>query len=144
MSWTSEPTPFSYPVFVVWKTMPNGKRKGRVVVDLRGLNQLAQTDVYPIPLQSDIIAAVQGCQYITVIDCASFFYQWRVATDDRHKLTVITHRGQESFNVAVMGYKNSPSYVQRQIDGILRPFRDFVRAYINDIVIFSRTLDEYL
>ena len=58
MSWSTTSTPFSYPVFVVWKTLPSGERKGRVVIDIRGLNQISRIDVYPLPLQSDIIAAV--------------------------------------------------------------------------------------
>jgi len=58
MSWTTTSTPFSYPVFVVWKTLPLGERKGRAVVDIRRLNQISQTDSYPLPLQTDIIAAV--------------------------------------------------------------------------------------
>jgi hypothetical protein len=58
MSWSTTSTPFSFPVFVVWKTLPLGERKGRAVVDLYGLNQLSRNDVYPLPLQSDIIAAV--------------------------------------------------------------------------------------
>ncbi|KAL3428067.1 hypothetical protein PVAG01_01576 [Phlyctema vagabunda] len=144
LSWTTKGTPFSFPVFVVWKTLPSGERKGRVVVDIRGLNQITQADVYPIPLQADIIAAVSGCPYITVMDCASFFYQWRVAPEDRHKLTVVTHRGQESFNVVVMGFKNSVSYVQRQIDRILRPYADHARAYIDDVVIFSKSLQDHV
>lgn len=40
LSWTKTGTPFLYPVFVVWKTLPNGERKGRAVVDIRGLNQI--------------------------------------------------------------------------------------------------------
>ena len=76
LSWTAGgTTPFTYPVFVIWRTLPFGEKKGRVVVDIRGLNQLTQPDVYPLPLQSDITSAVRGCQYITVVDCASFFYQ---------------------------------------------------------------------
>ena len=55
-----------------------------------------------------------------------------------------SHRGQESFNVLVMGFRNSPVYVQRMIDRILRPFRKFCRAYVDDIVIFSSSLDEHL
>ena len=144
MGWTNVSTPFSYPVFVVWKTQPNGERKGRAVVDIRGLNAITQPDVYPLPLQSDLIACVKGCPFISVIDCASFFYQWRVHPNDRHKLTVVTHRGQESFNVAVMGYKNSPAYVQRQIDRLLRELRHFARAYVDDVVVFSRTLEEHV
>ena len=43
-----------------------------------------------------------------------------------------------------MGYRNSPAYVQRMIDRILRPFRHFCRAYVNDIVIFSTSLEEHV
>ena len=91
MSWSKTATPFSYPVFIVWKTLPSGERKGRAVIDICGLNQLAQIDAYPLPLQSDIIALTQGCPYITVINSASFFYQWRVHPSDCHKLTVVSH-----------------------------------------------------
>ena len=144
MDWTNEATPFSYPVFVVWTTKADGTRKGRAVVDIRGLNAISQIDIYPLPLQTELISAVKGCNYISVVDCASFFYQWRVHPEDRHKLTVITHRGQETFNVAVMGYKNSPAYVQRQIDRVLRPYRSFARAYIDDVVIHSATVEEHI
>jgi hypothetical protein len=58
MSWSTTSTPFSYPVFVVWKTLPSGEHKSRAVVNIRGLNQIAQPDIYPLPLQSDIIATV--------------------------------------------------------------------------------------
>lgn len=143
MDWTNISTSFSYPCFVVWRTLSDGTKKGRVVVDVRGLNAISLPDVYALPLQSEVIMDVRDCRYITVVDCSSFFYQWRVHRSDRHKLTVVTHRGQESFNVAVMGYKNSPAYVQRQIDRVLRAYRKFARAYIDDIVIFSRTLEEH-
>jgi len=43
-----------------------------------------------------------------------------------------------------MGYRNSPAYVQRMIDRILRPYRKFCRAYVDDIVIFSTSLSEHV
>lgn len=46
--------------------------------------------------------------------------------------------------MAGMGFKNSPAYVQRQIDRLLRPCRAFARAYVDDIVILTKTLDEHL
>ena len=148
LSWTDSvgtgSTPFSYPVFVVWKTLANGKRQGRPVIDIRGLNKITQNDVHPVPLQSDMITFVRGCNYISILDALSFFYHWRVHPDDRHKLTVISHRGQETFNVAVMGYKGSVAYVQRQIDRILRSHKDFAKAYVDDIVVASKTLEEHL
>ncbi len=77
MSWTTQPTPFGYPVFVVWRTVYRGDikeplRKGRVVVDIRGLNKISQTDSYPMPLQTDITAAVKGCSFISTVDATGF------------------------------------------------------------------------
>ena len=141
MDWSSQPTPFSFPCFVVWRSL-NGIRKGRVVVDIRALNKITIPDVYPMPLQSEILAAVRGAKYITTVDCGSFFYQWRVRHDHQHRLAVVSHRGQEIFKVAVMGFRNSPAYVQRQIDKILRPYRS-ARAYVDDIVIASNSLEEH-
>ena len=143
MTWTREPTPFTFPCFVVWK-MVNGEMKGRVVIDIRALNMITLPDAYPVPSQADILAAVSGSKYITTIDCCKFFYHWRIAKEHRHRLTVASHRGQETFNVAVMGYRNSPAYVQRMIDRILRDHRGFSRAYVDDIVIFSDNLDEHV
>ena len=142
MEWTTTATPFSFPCFVVWKDTPDGA-KGRVVVDIRALNKITMPDSYPVPLQSEILALIRGAKYISVIDAASFFYQWWVKYSHRLRLTVSSHRGQETFKVPVMGFRNSPAYVQRMIDGILRPFRDFCRAYVDDIVIFSASLEEH-
>ena len=144
LEYTTKPTPFSYPVFVVWKTLPDGKRKGRAVVDIRGLNDLLVPDVYPVPLQSDIIARLLGCTHLSILDAMSFFYQWLVRYNHRYMLTVVSHRGQETFNVPIMGCMNSIAYVQRQIDKILRPIKEFAQAYIDDIVLGSKSLREHV
>lgn len=59
-------------------------------------------------------------------------------------MTIVTHRDKKTFNVAVMKYKNSLLYVQRQTNRVLRSCRNFVRAYIDDVVIFSKFLQEHL
>ena len=43
-----------------------------------------------------------------------------------------------------MGCSNSIAYIQRQIDKILRPVRTFARAYVDDMVIGSRSFKEYI
>lgn len=95
-------------------------------------------------LQTQMIALVARSRYITVVDAAAFFYQFRVARNDQQKLTVISHRGQEYFNVTLMGYYGSGLYAQRRIDIILRGHKAYSKAYINDIVIFSATFEEHL
>ena len=47
-------------------------------------------------------------------------------------------------NVAAMGFTGSPAYTQRQIDRILWEFRKFARAYIDDVAVFSKTLEDHI
>lgn len=72
---TSHTTPFSYPAYVVWRDMPDGQRKGRVVIDIRGLNTLVVPDTYPMASQNDILDLVLGNQFISRLDATSFFNQ---------------------------------------------------------------------
>lgn len=72
MMWSKDPTLIASPVFVALLTVGD-KRKGRVVI-LRGLNSVTVGDLYPTPLQSNILEAVQGCNRISTIDCTQFFY----------------------------------------------------------------------
>lgn len=97
MKFTSDPTSFRFPVFVVWKSDFEGKKKGRAVVDICKLNNLVLLDSYPLPLGSEIIANVQGCTNLAVLDAASFFYQWRLYLDHRFMFTVVTDREQKIF-----------------------------------------------
>ena len=98
-------------MFIVWRDTPNS-RKGRVVVNIQGLNKITNSDNYPMPLQSDIISAIAGCGYISTIDATGYFHQFNVRRADRNKLTVVLYRGQEQYNVTLIGYKGSPPYVQ--------------------------------
>lgn len=111
LKYITDPTPFSFPVFVIYKIDSHGKRKGRAVVDIRKLNNLVLPDSYPLLLQSEIIANIQGYTNLAVLDAASFFYQWRLYPDHCFIFTVITHRGQETFQVPIMEYINLVAYV---------------------------------
>ena len=78
---------------------------------------------------------MQGATHMTTVDAISFFHQFNIMEKDRYKVIVSTHRGQEIFNVVVIGFRNSVAYIQRVLDGKLRRCRKFYRVYINNIVI---------
>ena len=56
----------------------------------------------------------------------------------------MSHRSQKQFNVIAMNFKNSSLYIQRQIDNIFRLHRQYVRAYVNDIIIFNKILKKHV
>ena len=147
LKYTTQPTSYSYSMFVVWRTVYHSERfferKKRVIVDIRSLNKITKLNTYFMSLQTNITTLVTDCSYISVFDAVSFFYQWLVRLADRYKFTIMSHREQKQFNIAVMSYKNSSPYVQKKIDFLLRIVRRFAKAYVDDIVVFSRTLKEH-
>jgi hypothetical protein len=94
-------------------------------------------------LQSDVIDAVCGKVWLTIVDATSFFFQFLVHPDHRDRFTICSHRGLERSTVALMGSRNSPAYAQRFIDELLRPHSSFCRAFIDDIVIFPDSFKDY-
>ena len=127
-----------WPVFVVWQ-----KGKGRVVIDLRSLNDKVVKDAYPLPLQQDICAELRGKTDISSVDLQKAFYQRLVALFERWKLTVKTHRGLEMFNVCPTGFVNSPGHMQKFMDKKLEPHKEYARCYIDNIVIYSDNFEDH-
>ena len=143
MIWSTQSTLYSYLVFMIWKDSVND-RKGRVIIDIRELNKITLTNLYSLLLQSKIIILLLVYSYLSIIDAMRWFYQFLIARKDRHKFIVISHRGQEKSIVTLISYKSSSFYVQRQIDAILRSLKNFIKAFVDDIIVFSRILSKYL
>lgn len=143
LEWMRKPTPFACPCFVVWKTV-DGKRKGRVVIDLRALNKNVLADAYPLPRQEEIVRRIRGKRFMSVVDGSAFFHQLPVADRHRYRMVVISPRGLEVSNVILMGFRNSPAFAQRFMDQRLTRHDKYAKAYIDDIVIFSDTEKDHL
>ena len=129
---------------MIWRQLFDGFRKNRVVVDIKSLNKITKSDFYLLSLQSDIIFAVTRFSYIFIVNENGYFYQFLVRYKDRYKFIIIFHREQKQYNVAFMKYKKSSPYVQRQTNKIFKFIREFVKAYVNDMIVFLKTLSKYL
>jgi hypothetical protein len=147
MKWASKSTSYAYSIFVVWIITHLMKksftRRERMIVDIRELNKIFEHDVYSMSLQSDILNKIQKCSYISIMNCTTFFHQWRITILDKHKLIVVTYRNVEQWNVDVMNHRNTSAYVQREMNNILRKY-SWVKKYIDDVIVFSKTLKEHL
>ena len=106
-------------------------------------NQAAVSNAYLLSLQSDITAAIAECRYINVMNSKNFFYQWQVTKADQEKLTIVNHWKLETFNIVLISYKKSFLYNQWITDKIFWSYKDFAWSYINDLIIFSKTLKNH-
>jgi len=140
--WTAKKTLFSYSVFVIWKTLKSNEQKEWVIMNIRNLNAITIFNIYLLLLQTDITAIIKNVIYISVVNCASFFYQWHIHLDDQHKFIIVMNQSQKSFNVTVINFKNSSIYIQRQINHLLCSYWAFAHIYVNGIVFFFQNFKE--
>lgn len=136
MRFSTQLIDFSFSVFVIWRNLSDETRKERMIVDLRNLNKMIEINSYSMKQQSEIITVVVKYSHIFIVDAINYFHQFLVHRSNRSKFIIISYREQEKFNVILMRYKRSFLYVQRQTDAMLRSYRKFTRAYIDDIIIF--------
>jgi hypothetical protein len=136
-----EPSPIASPAFIVRR-----KGKPRCVVDLRRINTKVIGDAYPLPRQDEILGAMNGSTVFTALDVMKGFFQQPLRKEDRYKTAFVTpHRGHERFTVSTMGLKSSPAFFQHRMESLFAGYLwQFVLVYIDDIIIFSRGIEDHL
>ena len=74
LHWSIQSTSFSYSAFVIWRNLFNEKWKKRVIIDIRGLNNIIESNNYSLFLQSEIIITVTKYDYIFIVNVVSWFH----------------------------------------------------------------------
>uniref|UniRef100_A0AC34FNR6 Reverse transcriptase n=1 Tax=Panagrolaimus sp. ES5 TaxID=591445 RepID=A0AC34FNR6_9BILA len=120
---------------VVVVSKENGKK--RVCVDLRPLNSVVQMDPYPLADMSEIIREAAGAAWFSCLDLASGFLQIPLDPDSIPLFAFMCPEGVFEFLFQPFGYKNAPGIFQRLMKKLLADL-PFARAYLDDILIFTR------
>ena len=88
-------------------------------------------------------------KYFSTLNLASGFWQIRVHPDSQEKIAFVIPQSLLKFKVMPFGLCNDPAVFQRLMQCVLMGFNpaegpDFVSVYIDDVLVFSRTLKEHL
>ena len=73
----------------------------------------------------------------------SEFWQIQIDEKDRYKTAFTVPFGHYEWNVMPFGLKNAPSEFQNIMNNIFTSFTNFSIAYIDDVLIFSKTIDDH-
>jgi hypothetical protein len=79
----------------------------------------------------------------TKLDLASGYHQVRIHKDDRHKTAFVTPDGFYEWKVIPFGLANAPAAFMRKMNKLLRPHSKYAVVYLDDILIFSGTLQDH-
>lgn len=139
-------SPWNSPIWIVPKKLDaSNKQKWRIVIDYRKLNEKTIDDRYPLPNITDILDKLGKSQYYTCLDLASGFHQIEMAPADIEKTAFSVDNMHLQFKRMPFGLKGSPSTFQRVMDNILRGIQNEICfVYLDDIIIFSTSLQEHL
>jgi len=116
----------------------------RLVIDYRKLNEMTIRNSYPLPLISELIDRVKGAKFFTKLDLKSAYNLVRIKEGDEYKTAFRTRYGHFEYLVMPFGLKNAPATFQHFINDVLSDYLDnFVISYIDDILIYSNSLEEH-
>lgn len=137
---TPSKAPYSSPVLFAQKA--NGDL--RFCVDYRKLNTITKRNRYPLPLIEEVLARIFGCQYMTRLDIIAAFNKLRMHPDSEDLTTFVTSLGAYKYRVLPFGLTNGPaSYQQYMNDVFFEYLNRFVQCYLDDILIYSKSLKEH-
>ena len=121
----------------------------RFCVDYRQVNSVTKRNSFPLPRIDDLLDQLGQSCYFSTLDLASGYWQIPVDPKSVPKTAFITHQGLFEFLVMPFGLTNAPAVFQRLMEQVLSKLNpddgpDFVSVYIDDVLVFSRKLDEHL
>ena len=116
----------------------------RFYVDYRALNAIIIKNRYPLPLIQETLAQLSSAKYFTKLDVVLAFNKIRIAKGHEWMTAFITRYGLYKTLVMPFGLINAPITFQTYINKTLHPWLNvFCTVYINDILIYSNTLEEH-
>ena len=117
----------------------------RPCIDYRKLNEITKKNRYPLPRIDELQDRLLGAKWFTAIDVRDAYYRIRMKEGEEWKTAFKTRWGLYEYQVMPFGLTNAPASFQELINDTLREYLDiFVVAYLDDILIFSKTYKEHV
>ena len=117
----------------------------RICLDYRKLNEITVKDSYPLPRIDDSLDTLRGIVWFGTVDLSSGYYQVGMDPSDASKTAFATSKGLFEFKRMLIGLYNAYSIFERFMEYVIAGMQaEICIVYLDDIVIFSRTLEEHL
>jgi hypothetical protein len=138
-------SPWNSPILVIPKKADaSGRKKWRIVVDFRKLNEVTVGDSFPLPVITEILDTLGKSKYFSTIDCANGFLQVPVRPEDQPKTAFSTRKRHFQYKRMPFGLKGAPATFQRLMTTVLSGIQGIkCLVYLDDVVVFAENLNTH-
>ncbi|GBG63303.1 hypothetical protein CBR_g37389 [Chara braunii] len=134
-------SPYGAPVLFLWKK----NNDLRLCIDYRKLNVQTVKNVGPLPRIDDLLERSGGAKFFSKLDLKLGYHEISIRPNDRYKSAFKTRYGHFEWVVMPFGLTNAPVTFQAAMTNEFRAMLDrFVLVYLEDILVYSRTLEGHL
>ena len=130
---------WSAPIIVV----PKGDGGKHLVINYRALNKVTRKFTWSMPNVEDVFLKLNGATYFTTLDLRAGYHHIPLDKPSILKTAFNSPFGKYEYIKVPFGLAQAPAYFQELMTSILKDF-NFAIAYLDDIIIFSKTLQEHL
>lgn len=117
----------------------------RLCIDYRTLNKQTVRNSYALLRIDDIFDNLRKASIFTSLDLRSGYLQIRIEPNSVPLTAFRAKVGRFELPGSPFGLNNAPAAFMNLVNNILQPFIDqFAAAYLNDILIHSKTKDEHM
>ncbi|KAK3535527.1 hypothetical protein QTP70_016798 [Hemibagrus guttatus] len=117
----------------------------RPCIDYRGLNAITVHYPYPLPLVPVALEQLRGARFFTKLDLRSAYNLVRIREGDEWKTTFHTTHGHYEYLIMPFRLTNAPAVFQSLINEVFQDILGkWVIAYIDDILVYSTSLEEHV
>ncbi|GBG80098.1 hypothetical protein CBR_g30465 [Chara braunii] len=102
-------------------------------------------NVCPLPRIDDLLERLGGAKFFSKLDLKSGYHQLEIRKEDRYKTAFKTRYGHFEWLVMPFGLMNAPATFQAAMTTEFRHMLDrFVLIYLDDVLVYSRSLEEHV
>ena len=130
---------WSAPIIVV----PKGDGGKCLIIDYRALNKVTRKFTWPMPKVEDIFYKLNGATYFTTLDLRTGYHHIPLDKPSIPKTAFNSPFRKFEYVKVPFGVAQALAYFLELIIGILKDF-PFAIAYLDGIIIFSKTPQEHL